>query len=185
MKLNKYENMEIKNILDEDCLFDELLEKVENMEDWEHISLIAKADLVEYITKNFISINDFSIGYIDLRNLTENLEYILTITKNKEVFCEPARKYIDGDIIAVNFDFESDTIYIYQEDVKQDIIDSLLNDNCEVTLFGFGEETDEKLHGFTISNSDEDGIDTYSFYCTDHDVMLQELKRYRETKQTR
>ena len=182
--MNKYENMEIKNICCEDCLFGELLEKVEKLSEWENITLFAKSDLMEYIVSKFIGLSEFSVGIINFDSCNNEMEYVMTITEEKYVYCEPARVLVNGKPTLCNYDVG--VSYVYQEDVKQDIIDGLLNDNCDVVLFGLGEEDieqeDEKLHGFTISNSSEDGIDTYTFYCTDHDVMLQELKRFRETK---
>jgi len=138
MKLNKYENMEIKNILDEYCLFDELLEKVEGLSKWENITLFAKSDLMEYIVREFISLGEFSVGIINFDNCNSDIEYVMTITEEKYVYCEPARKLIDSK--PALFSYDVGVSYVYQEDVKQDIIDGLLNDNCDVVLFGLGEE---------------------------------------------
>ena len=101
--MNKYENMEIKNICCEDCLFEELLEKVEKLSEWENITLFAKSSLTEDIIRRFMSIEEFSFGIVDFDNFDNTNEYVLSITNEKEIFCEPARKFIDGESTLFTF----------------------------------------------------------------------------------
>jgi len=181
--------MEIKDICCEDCLFDELLEKAESLGKNEGLTFIAKRDLVAFVIESFIKQDEYSLGVINFEGCDFDYfdEYVVSINDDKTIWCEPAIRH--GEVFTYTCDY-GDTAYVYQGDVRQEIIDRLLDDKANVVLFGFEDEEfeledsddniDENSHGFTISSYSEDGCySSYSFYATDKDIVQEELAKLK------
>ncbi len=187
--MSKYKNMEIKDIYSEDCLFYELLEKAEALDEFERLLIFGKSQLVEFIIRSFITNEVYSFGSINFQDVDSDYqgEYVISICGDKTIWCEPAMR--NDNTFIYNSDY-GDIAYVYQEDVRQKIIDRLLNDKANVVLFGFDDEefeteyfddnVDDNSHGFTISSYSEDGCySSYYFYATDKDIVQEELAKLK------
>ena len=186
--MSKYDYLEIKDFADETDLLEELLKNVDCLGNDENLLFFAKCDLAEYIIRSFISLSKYSFGSIDLDCEFGDYEdeYIITITGNKEIWCEPARR--NGEIFTYSMS-DTDIAYTYQEDIGQDMLEELLAEGCYTVLFGIDEESavdssdelndDNNMHGFSISNTVKDIYSSYSFYSTDTDLVKEEYQRFK------
>ena len=189
--------MEIKDICCEDCLFDELLEKAESLGKNEGFTFFAKRDLVAFIIESFVKQDEYSLGVINFEGCDFDYfdEYVVSIDDDKTIWCEPAIRH--SEVYTYNCDY-GDIAYVYQGDVRQEIIDRLLDDKANVVLFGFEDEDfgltefydeeecnekDTDSHGFTISSYGEDGCySSYFFYSTDKDIIQEEYEKLKKRK---
>lgn len=91
------------------------------------IDIIADEIISEILVKEFLS-TDFEIASIDFNNLDYQGDYIVSITSDMRLFCQPAFGR-SGDRIYS----EADITYIH-EDVRSDVFGKI--DADEIIIFG-------------------------------------------------
>ena len=174
---NKYKDMEIKDICCEECLFNELLDRAENLKEDDSLLFFAKYELVRFIIQEFIKTDDYVLENITFDGEFGDYrgEYVVSIDDEKCIWCEPAIR--KSGIFSYGYN-EHDIAYVYENDVQQAVIDSLLDDECRVVLFGFDEENEEDfdndskddMQGFTETFSNGNSTTIYSFYSNIPDL---------------
>lgn len=159
-------------------------------ENFEDIAVIAKPDDVKEIFKELVC-----IGY-DICNITyERIdwdgyddEYILSMNHDGiwlEKFKREDGKYlIDESTITYILDNCSSKVIPYCK--GKIVYEVSIGDECDCDeCCGYCEcgnddtELTEDTHGFTVSNSDENGYYSYSFYSTDKNLVAEMAKRFK------
>lgn len=159
-------------------------------ENFEDIAVIAKPDDVKEIFKELVC-----IGY-DICNITyERIdwdgyddEYILSMNHDGiwlEKFKREDGKYlIDESTITYILDNCSSKVIPYCK--GKIVYEVSIGDECDCAeCCGCCEcddedtEITEDTHGFTVSNSDENGYYSYSFYSTDKNLVAEMAKRFK------
>lgn len=159
--------------------------------DLSDISIIAKYEEARKIIAELVC-----LGY-DIRSIAiedeeidgYDAEYIISISNfdgKDEIWCEPMLRdtgYVE-DISTISYILDncssavipyckSDTVY----EVTIGVDDEDYEDECDDLDELY--DIDDNTHGFTISNSDEDGHWSYSFYSTDKDLVVEMAKLFR------
>ena len=166
------------NFIDYKYFAEEIVKKVESLDDkYDSVTVIAKYDETRELIKNLIGF-DYDIASIELH--MEDFkgycdEYITSINQNNEIWCEPFKrdgKYFNN--IAVEIYILSncsskvishcESNYIYEVLIGEDV-----DEECTYAL------EDEKIHGFTVSKSDDQGYHSYSFYTSD-DLSKEDIQ---------
>lgn len=149
------------------------------------VGLIANKELVEYIMNETIASDWMNVRKIDLDQ--DDVEYMVSVSANGDIIVQPV-SYCDTYFYGIEFAFVS-----MDGDVSQDTIDTLLNRDVPVVLFGCAEdenecncdercgccESDNDQHGFTISSSDINGSYSFSFYSTDKNLVAEMAKKFK------
>lgn len=156
------------------------------------IGLIASKELIEYVMADALFEDHISVKKVDLE--LDDVEYMISIDNNGNMVVQP--------IVFYNNKYFSDIEYAFinmDGDVQQMTIDNLLNRDVPIVLFGYEDddecdcescecgckfkndelEMDENTHGFTVSNSDENGYNSFSFYSTDKTLVAEIAKIFR------
>lgn len=141
-KNNIYEDLEIKDFADEDDLLDKIVEISDNLEDGQSIAVIAKSDLIEYLLVELVK-EDFGVGIIDFNSFGDDYynEYILQMYEDKKVSIFPLRYICDDEDRF--YDISDTYVFLYEKDIKQDLVNNALNNSDSPTLFGFIDEYEE------------------------------------------
>jgi len=115
----------------------ELLEH--EYDDFYTTNIVANGELTKALIKLLLSIESedvsFDIGSIDFKSIESddyNKEYLLSISNDMEIWCEPA--WQDNEYRTGYLDLEAESTYIF-EDSDFEVLDSITSD--AVTIFGF------------------------------------------------
>ena len=165
-----------KEICCEDCLAAEMIEALDELDEFGVVSLYAKAEVVAYMIKHCLAL-DYDIALLDFDSdgLDYADTYIFTVDNNAKIWVEPA--YRDSKPINT----ESEYVFLYEPDCDEAIIDTFTDShepNQIAILFSFegeeqpdaGEEMYQKLvddkgelTGFEYSHTDAAG-ETSTYY---------------------
>lgn len=152
-------------------------------------ALITNKDLVGYALRETLKLDWVSVKKLDFE--LEGVEYMISVDKDGNLIVQPIDCYDEyfADIKYAFVDMDGC--------VSQMTIDKLLDMDIPVVLFGYDDECDcdeccgccecdnddteitEDTHGFTVSNSDENGYYSYSFYSTDKNLVAEMAKRFK------
>lgn len=198
----------MKNIYFEDFedLADNIADKLDcitELNEYNDISVIAKYEETRQIIKELLCIGyDIANIHLGKERFKEYWdEYITTITNidgNMEVWCEPFMrdgKYLtDGSTVIYILDncsskvipyCKSETIFevtVGEEECDCDECCGCCDDNCECDKeFESDNDTEftEDIHGFTVSNSDENGFYSFSLHSSDKNFVSEMAKLFK------
>lgn len=187
--------MEIVSFDDIDDVYGLVIDEMTELEDpTEYVAVYGKVDLIKELFTTMIS-DGYEFGYADFDTLDEmhkDTVYMIFIRENGVISVEPAYGK-DGVVMG----HDAKVAIFYMDDCKQDVIDYCVNRDMEVVLFDFEDdecdeccnccqcdsdvpiETDGNMHGFNVSNTDDDGYRAFSFYSTDLDLVKEMAKMFK------
>ena len=194
--MNKYANMEIIGLEDITDIYDSIgLSLMELEEEKDYVAVYGKRDLICELFEMMIT-DGYSFRYADCDFMDEALKdrvYMMFIRQDCGVSIEPAHCSKGTPIM-----HDAKTSFIFMDDCKQDVIDYCVKSDKNVVLFDYEDdccdcdeccgccecdddntEITEDTHGFTVSNSDENGYYSYSFYSTDKNLVAEMAKRFK------
>lgn len=141
------ERLQITDFCCEDCVVFDILDTNKHLREYECIEVYAKGDFIGNVFKSILQLDEkdeFSFGAINF--CAEEIDYdygdvyCLTVNYDNEIWIEPAYRYNDDNGKYETFNSEATLAYVYQEDVKQDLMDMLEKNKVNTLLFGFDEE---------------------------------------------
>ena len=201
---NKYEDIEILALDSTDELYDKIGENLFELNEDEYISIYGKRNLINELFKMMV-MDDFDIEYVDYDMIDDSLEdtvYLMNIYQDASISVETA--YGNNDVK----DTDANTVFIFMNDCKQNIIDNCVNSDKDVVLFDFDSEycdccgkcdcngsvttksnsstvskdDDGTLNGFSVSWADSnDGSfysSSYSYYSNDENTVRRLAKEF-------
>lgn len=185
--MNKYANMEIIGLEDITDIYDSIgLSLMELEEEKDYVAVYGKRDLICELFEMMIT-DGYSFRYADCDFMDEALKdrvYMMFIRQDCGVSIEPA--HCSKGIPTMH---DAKTAFVFMDDCKQDVIDYCVKSDKNVVLFDYEDdccecdddntEITEDTHGFTVSNSDENGYYSYSFYSTDKNLVAEMAKRFK------
>lgn len=141
--LKDEELLQITDFCCEDCLIDDIIQAILHLRKFESVEIYAKANLIEELISRLhglcIDENEITFGVIDFDACEFDYagEYVLSITDDYTLWCEPAMRLNEESGEFEPFNSEATLAYVYQEDCEQELINKL--EECEVPtlLFGF------------------------------------------------
>lgn len=125
---------EVKDYCCLDCFLDSVLRCYDKLNKHQGVSIIANSEISEILIKELLMFDEdrkFNISLIDINNEDYDLEYVITLSSNNTLWCEPAwrsNQYGTGYI-----GVESEYIFIH-EDIPSSILKSAHSDN--IIVFG-------------------------------------------------
>ena len=154
------------------------------------VAIIAKYEDTRQIIKEILCLgyDIHSISMHDVECDGYDSEYIITLCEN-ELWIEPMlrndRYITDTSSIIYIFNTCSSKVIPYcKGDIVYEI--SIGDEGCGCDECCYCCECDEDdteltedTHGFTVSNSDENGYYSYSFYSTDKNLVAEMAKRFK------
>jgi translation elongation factor EF-1beta len=122
---------------------DDLVNAIENLQEYETVTVYGKAKFIEKIIKQIhgLSIGSegeeiaFGLAYFDADSYDYWDEYVLSVDYEYKLSILPCRNR-NGDLLGS----DEYLAYCYQEDIEQDLIDFLEKNKTPTLLFGLGEE---------------------------------------------
>ena len=122
---------------------DDLVNAIENLQEYETVTVYGKAKFIEEIIKqkHKLSIGsngeEITFGLVDFDADSYDYwdEYVLSVDYEYKLSILPCRNR-NGDLLGS----DEYLAYCYQEDIKQDLIDFLEKNKTPTLLFGLGEE---------------------------------------------
>ena len=137
------ERLQIADFFNNDCLVADILNSIKQLRVEEVLEIYAKPELVEYILKSIIrcdTSDTFKIGTIDFSGSVYDFDYrhpyCISINYLNEIWIDPAYRFSKKNNKFEILDSEATLAYVYQEDVKQDLIDMLDRNDTPTLLFG-------------------------------------------------
>lgn len=138
--------------------------------EYKDITIISKYDEAKEIIKELLCIG-CSIASIELQDCMceyYNDEYIISISNTdieKGIWCEKFKrqnKYLDNesDIIYILDNCSSKVINHCKANIMYEV--SIGEDNYEYEM----DDAEDDIHGFTLSNTDDNGYHSFSYYTT-------------------
>lgn len=160
-------------------------------DDFGDIAIIAKYEEAKEIIAELICIG-YPLVSLDIRRPEwENYcdEYLISLN-NDGIWCQPMKvdgEYItDDSTITYILDNCSSTVIPHCKGKVVFEVGIVDEDECDCDeCCGCCEcdnddtEITEDTHGFTVSNSDENGYYSYSFYSTDKNLVVEMAKRFK------
>lgn len=138
------ERLQIADFFNNDCLVADILNSIKQLRVEEVLEIYAKPELAEYIFKSIIrcdTSDNFKIGTIDFSGSEYDFDYgdpyCISINYLNEIWIEPAYSFSKKTNKLEILDSEATLAYVYQDDVKQDLIDMLDRNDTPTLLFGF------------------------------------------------
>lgn len=130
---NMYENLDIVDFKDEDDLLDVIIKKSIQMNKMNisSICILAKEYLIDFLLVELVK-NEFQIDKINFDEIHElkNQLYYLKIDKNSNIrigsVCNNSKEIKN---------LQTDFLYLYEDNITQNVIDKYLNDNIKCILF--------------------------------------------------
>ena len=114
-------------------------ELLDNDDDFYTINVIAKGEFTKDLIKLLLSIEtedvSFDVGSIDFKSIESddyNKEYLLSISNDMELWCEPAWQH--NEYRTGYLDLEAESTYIL-DDSNFEVLDKVESDM--ITIFGF------------------------------------------------
>lgn len=122
---------------------DDLVDAIENLQEYETVTVYGKAKFIEEIIKQIHGLSigsegeEITFGLVDFDADSYDYwdEYVLSVDYEYKLSILPCRNR-NGDLLGS----EEYLAYCYQEDIKQDLIDFLGENKVPTLLFGFDEE---------------------------------------------
>lgn len=176
------------------CDIADKFDSIRELDEYNDVAIIAKYEETRQIIKELLCIG-YDLHSIDLHDeMWENYdaEYVislLNIDGEDEIWCEPMLResgYLteDSPVIYVLDNCSSKVIpyckgkVIFEVTVDEEECDC--DECCECCECNHDDtEITEDTHGFTVSNSDENGYYSYSFYSTDKNLVAEMAKRFK------
>jgi hypothetical protein len=163
-----------------------------DIEEYGSVSVIAFYEDMAGILKELLAYEDFMVGNIELYDFemtNYDKEYIMTICEDLKIWIQPmfnGERYINyeagkvfiaddchSSVLEYNFNRKSDTYcFGYAED--EEICE------CEDCQCEDEDDTNDSMHSFSITSSDQYGISTYSFYSTDLGLVKEFAERFKK-----
>ena len=131
---NKYENIEILDLEDEDDLLDAFGTELLNHREDEIVSIVSRADLIENILSELLS-EGYNIGKMFFDPNDMDNDYCLSVDSECNISINLV-DYLDG------FD-NKDVIFVNMDKADQVVIDYCIGIDKRVYLFEIGGESDE------------------------------------------
>lgn len=122
---------------------DDLVNAIENLQEYETVTVYGKAKFIEEIIKQIHKLSigsngeEITFGLVDFDADSYDYwdEYVLSVDYEYKLSILPCRNR-NGDLLGS----DEYLAYCYQEDIKQDLIDFLEKNKTPTLLFGLGEE---------------------------------------------
>lgn len=160
-------------------------------DDFGDIAIIAKYEEAKEIIAELVcigySLESIEIDRPEWRNYYD--EYLISLNFDG-IWCQPMKidnKYVtDDSTITYILDNCSSTVIpqckgkvVFEVGVVED--DEDCDECCDECCECDNDDTEltEDTHGFTVSNSDENGYYSYSFYSTDKNLVDEMAKRFK------
>ena len=144
--LKSNELLQISDFCCENCLSEDIISMMIQLRKEECLEVYAKSELIEELIGTFagLTVDDTTIklGVIDFDSIGFGYDdvYCLSIDDEYMLWCQPAYELNKKTNEYELHDSEATLAYVYQEDVKQDLIDSLEENETPTLLFGFDED---------------------------------------------
>lgn len=142
--LNKRkELLQIDDFEDIHNFIDDLVNAIENLQEYETVTVYGKAKFIEEIIKQIHGLSigsegeEIAFGLVDFDADSYDYwdEYVLSVDYEYKLSILPCRNR-NGDLLGS----DEYLAYCYQEDIKQDLIDFLEKNKTPTLLFGLDEE---------------------------------------------
>ena len=122
---------------------DDLVNAIENLQEYETVTVYGKAKFIEKIIKQIHGLSigsegeEIAFGLVDFDADSYDYwdEYVLSVDYEYKLSILPCRNR-NGDLLGS----DEYLAYCYQEDIEQDLIDFLEKNKTPTLLFGLGEE---------------------------------------------
>lgn len=122
---------------------DDLVDAIENLQEYETVTVYGKAKFIEKIIKQIHGLSigsegeEITFGLVDFDADSYDYwdEYVLSVDYEYKLSILPCRNR-NGDLLGS----DEYLAYCYQKDIKQDLIDFLEKNKTPTLLFGLGEE---------------------------------------------
>ena len=122
---------------------DDLVNAIENLQEYETVTVYGKAKFIEEIIKQIHGLSigsegeEIAFGLVDFDADSYDYwdEYVLSVDYEYKLSILPCRNR-NGDLLGS----DEYLAYCYQEDIEQDLIDFLEKNKIPTLLFGLGEE---------------------------------------------
>ena len=122
---------------------DDLVNAIENLQEYETVTVYGKAKFIEEIIKQIHGLSigsegeEITFGLVDFDADSYDYwdEYVLSVDCEYKLSILPCRNR-NGDLLGS----DEYLAYCYQEDIEQDLIDFLEKNKTPTLLFGLGEE---------------------------------------------
>ena len=122
---------------------DDLVNAIENLQEYETVTVYGKAKFIEKIIKQIHGLSigsegeEIAFGLVDFDADSYDYwdEYVLSVDYEYKLSILPCRNR-NGDLLGS----DEYLAYCYQKDIKQDLIDFLEKNKTPTLLFGLGEE---------------------------------------------
>ena len=122
---------------------DDLVDAIENLQEYETVTVYGKAKFIEEIIKQIHGLSigsegeEITFGLVDFDADSYDYwdEYVLSVDYEYKLSILPCRNR-NGDLLGS----DEYLAYCYQKDIKQDLIDFLEKNKTPTLLFGLGEE---------------------------------------------
>jgi hypothetical protein len=122
---------------------DDLVNAIENLQEYETVTVYGKAKFIEEIIKQIHGLSigsegeEIAFGLVDFDADSYDYwdEYVLSVDYEYKLSILPCRNR-NGDLVGS----DEYLAYCYQEDIKQDLIDFLEKNKTPTLLFGLDEE---------------------------------------------
>lgn len=128
------------------CLSEDIIDSLIQLRKSESVEIYAKAELIDELIGAFhglvIDDNEIKLAMItfDGEGCDYSGVYCLTIDAQLCLWCEPAYRFKEEERKWKTFDSEATIAYVFEEDTKQDLLDSLKKNKVPTLLFGFEDE---------------------------------------------
>lgn len=140
-KENKYENIDIVDIIDCEDVYDLVDNALCQLEkDTDYIAVYGKRDLIAFLFTEMLK-NDYNFGYADFDVLDESIAdriYLMIIRQDGTISVEPA---ISNNNVVI--DHDAKVAFIDMDECKQNIVDYCVNSDKDVVLFGEPDDDDD------------------------------------------
>lgn len=188
------QNVWFEDFEDFACDIADKFDSIRELDEYNDVAIIAKYEEVRQIIKELLCIGYDLHSIVMHDEMWENYdaEYVislLNIDGEDEIWCEPMLRnsgYLteEAPIIYVMDNCSSKVIpyckgkVVFEVTVGEEDYDC---DECCGCCECDNDDTEftEDTHGFTVSNSDENGYYSYSFYSTDKNLVAEMAKRFK------
>lgn len=144
-------------------LANDILEKYNSLDDeYGDVTIVAKYDEAKEIIKELLCVG-YNIASIDINNPEHDNyfdEYFISLNF-EGVWCEKSKNENEY------YNAQSDIVYIL-DNCSSNVIDHCISTFKYEVNIGDDElnDTDDVIHGFTLSNTDGNGYHSFSYYTT-------------------
>jgi len=175
-------------------IVDIIASEANNLDEYGSVSVIAFYEDMAEILKELLAYDEFMVGNIELYDFeftNYDKEYILTICEDLKIWIQPmfnGERYIN---------YEADKVFI-ADDCHSSVVGYNFNRKADIYCFGYeddeescdcencqccndtDDDTDDDMHGFSVTSSDENGEFAYTFYSTDLGLVKEFAERFKK-----